>query len=128
MIAVTAIILRNEAGQVLLCQRTGELSGQWEFPGGKVEPGESEEVCIRREIAEELALTFGSLRLIGHMDYAGGGKDIRFAFFEGELQPPTQTPRLNVHTDARWVDAAAVAAYPLCPADARFWRQYREAT
>ena len=126
MIHVTAIVLRNAKGRVLLCQRKGALSGRWEFPGGKVEPGESEEACIRREIMEELGLTLGALRLLCHMDDDSGGRAIHFAFFEGQLQPENQRQWLNVHADAQWVADEAVADYPLCPADARFWQARME--
>jgi A/G-specific adenine glycosylase len=55
---VTAGLIWNDAGQLLIAQRPleGLLGGLWEFPGGKVEPGESLEDCLRRELREELAI------------------------------------------------------------------------
>ena len=57
MVRVTCAIIENEIG-VLVVQRSEEMSLplKWEFPGGKVESGESEEECIVREIKEELNL------------------------------------------------------------------------
>lgn len=51
-------VIRNDQGLVLIDRRPAEglLGGLWEFPGGKVEPGESVADCVRREIAEELAI------------------------------------------------------------------------
>lgn len=57
MIEVTAAVIEN-GGRILICRRrTGEPNGGlWEFPGGKIEPGESAEEALRREIKEELDL------------------------------------------------------------------------
>ncbi len=51
-------VIRNHLGQILIDRRLpkGEMAGFWEFPGGKIEPTETIEECIRREIAEELAI------------------------------------------------------------------------
>ena len=48
------------AGRYLITQRRkgSHLAGRWEFPGGKVEPGESPAACLRRELTEELSATF----------------------------------------------------------------------
>ena len=54
MIEVTAAILKNN-GRLLIAQgkATGKLPNKWEFPGGKVESGETPEDCLKREIKEE---------------------------------------------------------------------------
>lgn len=61
------IIIRD--GRALLCQRkrTARYPLQWEFPGGKVEEGESIEACLRRELSEELAIEPG----VGEFYYCG---------------------------------------------------------
>lgn len=57
MIAVAAGILIQD-GRILICQRKrdGAFPLQWEFPGGKVEPGEDAAMCLRRELREELTI------------------------------------------------------------------------
>jgi mutator protein MutT len=51
-----AIIIENQ--KVLITQRhpNDVMSGKWEFPGGKIEPGETPEICLRRELQEELGI------------------------------------------------------------------------
>jgi 8-oxo-dGTP diphosphatase len=56
-VRVVAAVLRRD-GQVLVCRRAADRSagGRWEFPGGKIEPGESAQQALQREIAEELGV------------------------------------------------------------------------
>ena len=58
MIDVVCGVIENDAGQFLTCLRPADkhLGGMWEFPGGKVEPGESAESALVRELLEELAV------------------------------------------------------------------------
>ncbi len=57
-IEVVAAVIVDGAGRTLATQRGyGNMKDGWEFPGGKIEPGESPEQALRREIAEELAVT-----------------------------------------------------------------------
>ena len=58
LLLVAAVALIDADGRVLLAQRPEgkSLAGLWEFPGGKVEPGESPEACLIRELKEELGI------------------------------------------------------------------------
>ncbi len=58
LVLVVAIALFDDRGRVLLAQRPEgkSMAGLWEFPGGKIEPGETPEAALVREIAEELAI------------------------------------------------------------------------
>ncbi len=66
-------VIWNDAGQILIDRRKpgGKMGGLWEFPGGKVEPGESIATCVAREVQEELGIQIAvgeSLMTIDH-DY-----------------------------------------------------------
>lgn len=58
MIEVVCGVIRNDVGHVLACRRPRDkhLGGMWEFPGGKVEPGEPPHVALVRELREELGI------------------------------------------------------------------------
>ncbi len=59
-ILITAAIIKNQAGEILIAKRPMHhiiAGGLWEFPGGKVESGETPEACLIREIREELGVT-----------------------------------------------------------------------
>ncbi len=78
MIRVTCAIIRNEDNEVLAVQR-GEKTDhpfKWEFPGGKVKEGESEEECIIREIREELSIDIVICSRMEDVDYDYGKKHI----------------------------------------------------
>ena len=59
ILLVAAAALVDVDGRVLICKRPEgkQLAGLWEFPGGKVEPGETPEACLIRELDEELGIT-----------------------------------------------------------------------
>ena len=103
MTRVTVGILRQN-GKVLVCQRKKGTRYQlkWEFPGGKVEPNESIENCLRRELHEELSINVGSIDRVEVQaaDYDDGGRfEVHYCFvkgFQGE-------PKNNVFEQIRWV-------------------------
>jgi len=103
MTRVTVGILQQN-GKILVCQRKKGARYQlkWEFPGGKVEPNESIENCLKRELHEELSVHVGSIGRveIQSADYDDGGKfEVHYCFvtdFEGE-------PQNNVFEQIRWV-------------------------
>jgi len=66
LFSVVAAALRDESGRVLLQQRPAGkmMAGLWEFPGGKIEPGESPEAALARELEEELGITVAESQLV----------------------------------------------------------------
>ena len=116
MIDVVAAIIRQN-GRILITQRPDNvhLARLWEFPGGKVETGESLEVALQREILEEIGI---KIRIEGEFfttDYDYPAKSVRLYFFnctvlEGEVHP------LDV-ADLRWVKPEDLDQFPFPPAD-----------
>ncbi|HEY5526439.1 MAG TPA: (deoxy)nucleoside triphosphate pyrophosphohydrolase [Candidatus Anoxymicrobiaceae bacterium] len=85
-ITVTAAII-VERGQVLIAQRPpgGRHPGEWEFPGGKIEPGETPRQCLSRELDEELAVKVSVGRRLAEVDYSYPDIVIRLIAFECEI-------------------------------------------
>jgi 8-oxo-dGTP diphosphatase/A/G-specific adenine glycosylase len=115
-IDVVAAIIRK-GGKILITQRRNNvhLAGLWEFPGGKVEPGESLEVALEREIREELGLKIRINDEFLVIDHDYPSKSVRLHFFqcttiEGEARP------LDV-ADLRWVSPRDLTNYRFPPAD-----------
>jgi len=117
MINVTCAIIRNEDDQVLVVQR-GEHTDhplKWEFPGGKVNDGESDEDCIIREIREELSIEIvicGRLPVVEH-DY--GHKQIRLIPFICDTLE--ELPFLSEHVDFKWIDPEELVEVDFSEAD-----------
>jgi 8-oxo-dGTP diphosphatase len=103
MTKVAVGILRRN-GKILACQRKkgGHYELKWEFPGGKLEPGESNEECLARELREELSINIHS---IIHMElqsaeYEDGGTfEVAYCDVAGFDGDPTN----NVFEQIRWV-------------------------
>lgn len=115
IVVVGAVIVRD--GSVLAAQR-GEgraLPGLWEFPGGKVEDGETPEQSLRREIQEELGcvVEVGERLVRTEHSYPFGLVDLTTywcSLLEGE-------PVATEHAALLWVDAAQLAELEWAPAD-----------
>lgn len=107
-----------EDGRVLACARSEppEFAGRWEFPGGKVEPGETEVAALIRECDEELGIAVEVGRRVGG--------DVQLAHGWAILRVYTATlfgtarPQLLEHLEMRWLDASELTSVDWLPADA----------
>jgi 8-oxo-dGTP diphosphatase len=115
-LVVAALMLRGE--EVLICQRRPDqpMALQWEFPGGKIEPGEGPEAALARELNEELGIeaTIGPrVTHIRHNYRHGGAVDLQFFAvyeFRGELEN-------KIFKDMRWVRLEELPNYDFLAAD-----------
>jgi 8-oxo-dGTP diphosphatase len=107
-------------GRVLVCQRPEgkQLAGLWEFPGGKVEPGETPEACLIRELEEELGIRVAQACLAPFVFASHGYESFHLLMplylcrrWEGQVRPLE-------HAALKWVTPAEMAALPMPPADA----------
>ena len=118
MIEVSAGVIYDPAGQILICQR-GEGRNNahlWEFPGGKREAGESAADCLVRELQEELSLPVKNVQEIASAVHGG----IRFIFLRADT---TAQPIRTEHEDARFVTPREMLKYDFCPADVNMARR-----
>lgn len=119
LLLVAAVALIDADGRVLLAQRPEgkSLAGLWEFPGGKVEPGESPEACLIRELKEELGIdTWKSC--LAPLTFAS------HAYEDFHLLMPLYACRrwegIPMGAEGQriaWVRADKLADYPMPPAD-----------
>ncbi|HOT28134.1 MAG TPA: NUDIX domain-containing protein [Candidatus Ozemobacteraceae bacterium] len=105
--------------RVLLAKRTGgDLDGLWEFPGGKLENGESAAQAVERELVEELNLEVSAHERLLVLEHAYPDKDIRLHFVRCELVDTGNGPTPPVPADhAAWFSPFAFPLADFCPAD-----------
>ena len=125
MIDVTAAIL-IENGRVLIARRRPGASqaGLWEFPGGKVRPGESPAQCLKREIQEELGIEIAVGEFFGESVYAYEDKTIRLLAYRVRAEGGEMSR--NDHAELAWVAIADLGRYRFCPADVPFTEKLRK--
>ena len=120
MLHVTAAVLLS-GDTVLICQRRWDSAhpGKWEFPGGKVEAGESLEACIRRELREELDIDAEPGRELWRVQHCypdGPTCDIAFI----HIRRFAGTPTNRCFADMRWAQLGELSAYDFLEADREF--------
>ncbi len=109
LVACVGAVVHDPQGRLLLVQRAHEPgTGRWSLPGGRVEPGETEQDAVVREVAEETGLQVRATRLIGRVRRG----PYLIADYACELLGGI--PRAGDDaSDVRWADAQAFAALPL---------------
>ena len=116
VIEVVAAIILDGAGKVLAVKCPDHKhNGGWEFPGGKMEPGESPQEALHREIAEELDVDISVGELLHTIEWDYPAFHLRMHCFPSRIERGTM--QLREHTDARWLDAANLNSVDWLPAD-----------
>ena len=118
---VAALILRDS--KILVCQRRHDDSRplQWEFPGGKVEPGETPQEALARELREELGIeaTIGRELFRTHHRYSEYGPELGLIFFQANVDRAAPLQNL-VFERFEWADPSALPQYNFVQADEKF--------
>jgi 8-oxo-dGTP diphosphatase len=116
-VRVVAAVVRR-GGALLVTRRPDRppARGQWEFPGGKVEPGEAEEAALRREIAEELGCEIEVGRLLLRHAHGYPDLDVDLAFYEASF-PAGAEPRPIGVAEIAWAAPGTLPAYDFLEAD-----------
>jgi len=115
---VVCLVLQDDEGRIFAARRPLEksLGGLWEFPGGKVDPGESPEIALRREIREELCIDLTELSPLASITHA---YDFGVIHLLPYLAKCEQHPdiRLTEHTEFCWVSLEEALSLEWAPAD-----------
>lgn len=118
MIKVAAGVLRDAGGRILIAERKGDaaFSDHWEFPGGKLDPGESSTDALHRELSEELGIVLFTMRHLRHLQHVYPDRAVSIDFFVVPSWFGVPTGRLGQRL--RWCRPADIKAGTLLPADA----------
>ncbi len=114
-VIVAAVIIT--AGQVLACERSSppEAAGRWEFPGGKVEPGETEQAALARECVEELGVRVAVGDRVGPDVPLAHGRAVLRVYVTELLGG--DVPEALEHRSLRWLTVDQLDSVPWLPAD-----------
>ena len=123
-IKVAAAVI-YDGDRILSCQRSyGEFKDGWEFPGGKLEPGETAEQAVVRELHEELDVTIGDLEHLCAVEYDYGTFHRSLECFTCKIVAGTIEER--VHENMAWLDVAHLWDVDWLPADVEVVKQLEE--
>lgn len=116
MIPVVAALIVRE-GRLLIARRPEgrHMAGRWEFPGGKLEKGESPEDAVEREIREELGLDVRAGRIYQAIAYSYPEKDVLLLFYAAAVV--SGEPRPIEEAEIRWVTVEELDGYAFAPVD-----------
>ena len=116
---VVCAVIEHPDGRVLVAQRPAHkhLALKWEFPGGKVEPGESPETALLRELREELGCTTEIVRALPPFRHDYATVAIEMIPFVCCLAADSPPPHPHEHVALRWVAPAELTALDLAAAD-----------
>ena len=117
MVTVTAAIIKQDDAILIVQRKAGKsFGGYWEFPGGKIEDGETPEECLVRELSEELGVVAFVLHPFAENTYIHANGVIRLLAFVATIED-LSVLKLVDHDDIKWVTPETILSYRLAPAD-----------
>lgn len=114
-IEVVAAIIKKQDKIFITRRSYGEFADMWEFPGGKIELGESREEALIREVKEELELDINNLEYLTTVDYDYPNFHLTMHCFICEICGGELV--LNAYNDAKWVSLEELSTQKWVPAD-----------
>jgi 8-oxo-dGTP diphosphatase len=126
MMRVTAAVIERE-GRILIARRRGDdrFGGIWEFPGGKIEPGEEPRECLRREIREELDLVIDVGESLGEYPFASPTLALTLIAFRASIL--SGVPVLHDHSEIAWPRPGELGGFDFSEPDRPLVERLREA-
>ncbi|MBQ1523888.1 MAG: (deoxy)nucleoside triphosphate pyrophosphohydrolase [Firmicutes bacterium] len=123
---VVAALVRRDDGRFMVCRRPEYKArgGLFEFPGGKVEEGETRSQALIRECREELAVTVRPLGVYMELDHVYPDISIHLVLMDCVIAEGE--PRLLEHSELRWILPEEVDGLEFCPADADILKKIKE--
>lgn len=115
IVKVTAAIIKKDNKILIAKRKEGHLANKWEFPGGKLEPNETPEDCLKRELKEEFGIETDIGKYLTKSAYEYPHIKIELIAYEvsyirGEF-------KLNDHKEIKWVEIEDLSTYDFPPAD-----------
>lgn len=115
--SAAGIVLKNNKVFIAFRIPGGEMGERWEFPGGKVEEGESYQDTLIREYREEFGVDVTVGRHIADARFDHAGKTVELSAYEVFLPENAGHFTLSEHTDTRWASLAEVRTLPFVDSD-----------
>lgn len=119
-----AIIIKKDLILIARRGRNENLAGKWEFPGGKIEDGETAQQCLIREIKEELNIDVKVGNFFEESIYVYTDGEIKLLTYFAEII--NGNIKLSVHDEVKWVSIKEIDKFDFAPADVKLVEKLRE--